>query len=297
MASWNTAFGGVAKSHGTALLEQGIHRKPMGMTNEDSQFLETRKYQVNEIARIFRLQPHMIGDLDKATFANIEHQGIEFVTHTIRPWLVRWEQAISRDLIWEPERYFVEFNVEGLLRGDTKARYEAHALAIQNGWMTRNEVRIIEGRNPMDGLDEFLQPMNMAGAGERPTETATQMTALINDVADRIASAEIRTISQRMEKAEDDRERFNAWVCQYFAKHGEYVGKTIGPLCKTINPKADRQSIVRAICDGAQEEILAVDNVVTMIAYWASRRTNEIVAIITERLYDEILSDTQSIAQ
>ena len=156
------------KAHKPLVLEQGLKWSQIGLSSEDSQFLETRKFQRTEIASIFRIPPHMIADLEKASFSNIEHQSLEFVMHTLRPWLVRIEQSIQRDLFLPRERgrYFAAFNVEGLLRGDTKSRYEAYGAAIKDGWMTRNEVRQLENRNRADGLDEFLFPLNMGPANE-----------------------------------------------------------------------------------------------------------------------------------
>lgn len=156
-----------ANRHKTVVLEDGMTAKEIGLTNKDSQFIEARKFQVSDIARIFRIPPHLIGDLDKATFGNIEHQGLEFVIHTIGPWLVRWEQAISRDLIRDPDKYFVEHLVDALLRGDIQSRYTAYGVGITNGFLTRNEVRKKENMNPIDGLDDPLTPMNMAKESER----------------------------------------------------------------------------------------------------------------------------------
>lgn len=152
--------------HKTAILKPGMKYTPIGMTNDDAQFLETRKMQRSEIAGVFRVPPHMIGDLERATFANIEHQAIEFVVHSITPWLVRWEQALSRDLLSDAEQdeYFFEFLIDGLLRGDAKARAEYFKAAILTGWMSRNEVRVIENLNKADGLDDFLAPLNMTPA-------------------------------------------------------------------------------------------------------------------------------------
>ena len=170
---WNSAYGG-RRIGGAAVLEEGVSWTPLTMSMEDAQYIETRKFQLGEIARIFRVPPHMIGDLDKATFSNIEHQSIDFVRHTLRPWLVKIEQSITRDLLLPGERgeYFAEFNVEGLLRGDTKSRYESHAIAITNGWRSPNEVRSIENENPREGGDVYLTPLNMqqGGPDARPIE-------------------------------------------------------------------------------------------------------------------------------
>lgn len=169
--SWETNYQGVLKSHKTAVLEDGMDIKTIGVPPEDAQFLETRKFQLQEIARIFRIPPHMLADLDRATFSNIEHQSIEFVVHVLRPWLVRWEQSINRRLFTEAERqqgYFVEHLVDGLLRGDIKSRYEAYSIARTGGWFSANDIRSMENMNPIEGGDIYLQPLNMVEAGKEP---------------------------------------------------------------------------------------------------------------------------------
>ena len=154
---------GLENSHSLIILEEGLKYSKTVIPPEDSQFIETRKFQLNEIARIFRVPPHMIADLDKATFSNIEHQGIQFVVHTLRPWLVRIEQAIFKQLLTPEEQrnYFVEFNVDGLLRGDFKTRQEGYAIARQNGWMSANDIRNLENLDPVEDGDVYLVNGNM----------------------------------------------------------------------------------------------------------------------------------------
>ena len=144
------------------------------MPNNEAQFLETRKFQVSEICRIFRVPPHMIGDLDRATFSNIENQSIAFAVHTIRPWLVRIEQAMNRALFPEKEKgvYFVQFNLDGLMRGDYRSRMEGYAIGRQNGWLSANDIRALENLNPIPddmGGNAYLVngnmiPINVAAA-------------------------------------------------------------------------------------------------------------------------------------
>ena len=165
---WNEAHQGLSKSHRIAILEEGTQYKQVGIAPEDAQFLETRKYQDIQIAKIFRVPPHMVGDLEHATFSNIEQQSLDFVIHSLRPWLVRWEQRVFKDLLQPEERkkYFAEFLVDGLLRGDIVSRYQAFAVGRQNGWLSANDVREKENMNPIDGGDEYLVPLNMIPAGE-----------------------------------------------------------------------------------------------------------------------------------
>jgi HK97 family phage portal protein len=153
--AWEKAHRGAKNAHKVAIL-YGLDWQSVGMTNEDSQFLETRKFTRSEICGLFGVPPHMIGDLERATFSNIEHQDIAFYKHTIRPWLVNIEQSIKRDLILEDD-VFAEFNADGLLRGDAKTRSEVYASALGSGghqpYMTVNEVRAKENLNPIEGGD------------------------------------------------------------------------------------------------------------------------------------------------
>ena len=121
--SWNSVYRGTGNAHKVAVLEEGMKYTPIGISPEQAQFLETRKFQINEIARIFRVPPHMVGDLEKSSFSNIEQQSLEFVKYTLEPWVIRWEQSIMRALLTEDEKktYFVKFNLEGCFAATIKA--------------------------------------------------------------------------------------------------------------------------------------------------------------------------------
>jgi len=127
-------------------LEEGLKYTPISINPQDSQFLETRKFQVDEIARIFRVPPHMIGDLEHATFSNIEEQGLEFVMYVLQPWLVRIESGMNRALLSQDEKkeYFFNFRVDGLMRGNYESRMQGYATGINNGFMCPNDVRKLE---------------------------------------------------------------------------------------------------------------------------------------------------------
>ena len=164
--SWMSQFGGSANSNKIAVLEEGLKYTPISISPEQAQSLETRKFQINEIARIFRVPPHMVGDLEKSSFSNIEQQSLEFVKYTLEPWLVRWEQSIQRILFSadEKKRYFVRFNVEGLLRGDYASRMNGYAVGRQNGWMSANDIRELENLDRIpaeEGGDLYLINGNM----------------------------------------------------------------------------------------------------------------------------------------
>ncbi len=164
--SWNTVYQGSSNSHRVAVLEEGMKYQPIGISPEQAQFLETRKFQINEIARIFRIPPHMVGDLEKSSFSNIEQQSLEFVKYTLDPWVVRWEQTMQRLLFATEEKgnYFIKFNVDGLLRGDYVSRMNGYATGRQNGWLSANDIRELEDMDriaPELGGDLYLINGNM----------------------------------------------------------------------------------------------------------------------------------------
>ena len=177
--SWQSTFGGSGNANKTAVLEEGMKYTPIGISPEQAQFLETRKFQINEIARIFRVPPHMVGDLEKSSFSNIEQQSLEFVKYTLEPWLVRWEQSIQRTLLSpeEKKQYFAKFNVEGLLRGDYASRMTGYATARQNGWMSANDIRELENMDRIpaeEGGDLYLINGNMLPLGNAGAFADTQ---------------------------------------------------------------------------------------------------------------------------
>ena len=189
--SWETAHRGLENAHRVAVLEEGIEWQSMGMPLQDAQFVEQRRFSIEEIARIFRVPLHLMGDLQRATYSNIEHQSIEFVVHTIRPWCVRLEQAYAT-LLYPSERQalYVEHSVDALLRGDIKSRYDAYAVARQWGWLSVNEIRALENLNSVgvDG-DSLIQPLNfgpMAGPAPLPDQQPA-IRALVEEITQRAA--------------------------------------------------------------------------------------------------------------
>ena len=149
--SWNSVYRGVNNAHKIAVLEEGMKYQQIGIPPEEAQFLETRKFQINEIARLYRIPPHMVGDLDKSSFSNIEQQSLEFVKYTLDPWMIRWEQSLQRSLLLPGEKgkYFIKLNVDGLLRGDYQSRMNGYAVGRQNGWFSANDIREMENMNPI----------------------------------------------------------------------------------------------------------------------------------------------------
>lgn len=168
--NWNAVYGGSGNNGKVAVLEEGMKYTPISISPNEAQFLETRKFQIDEIARIFRIPPHMIGDLEKSSFSNIEQQSLEFVKYTLEPWLIRWEQSIMRALLSKEEKqqYFVKFNVDGLLRGDYQSRMQGYSVGIQNGFMSPNDVRELENMDLIPdelGGNRYLCNGNMVDIG------------------------------------------------------------------------------------------------------------------------------------
>jgi len=162
---------GVDKAHRLLILEEGMKYSKNHISPQDAQMLEARKFQRNEMASFFHIPPHMIGDLERATFSNIEEQSLEFVVYTMRPWLVRWERSMNRQLLLpdEKQNYYVEFLVDSLLRGNIESRYRAYAIGRNWGWLTPNRICEFENLEPIppeDGGDTFLSPQNMMPADE-----------------------------------------------------------------------------------------------------------------------------------
>ncbi|HUU96343.1 MAG TPA: phage portal protein, partial [Phycisphaerae bacterium] len=219
-ASLEAMHKGATNAHRLALLEEGLQWQQIGIPAKDAQFLESRKFGVTEVARWFNIAPHMIGDLDRATFSNIEQQFLEFLTMTLSRWLRRWEHEGRRKLFSSPMRrkYFLEFITEGILRGDTQTRYAAYHTAVMDGWLTRNEVRERENLNPLPGLDEPLVPNANAVPADKdkpddelpPTKPAPPIDepdadddaprALVLEAAQRVLTGEVKAVRKALKK-------------------------------------------------------------------------------------------------
>jgi HK97 family phage portal protein len=164
--SWHSVYGGSKNAGRVAVLEEGMKFQQVGIPPEEAQFLETRKFQIDEIARLYRIPPHMVGDLDKSSFSNIEQQSLEFVKYTLDPWVIRWEQSIQKALFLPQEKkeYFVKMNVDGLLRGDYESRMKGYSIGIQNGFMCPNDIRRLESMDLIpveEGGEYFLTNGNL----------------------------------------------------------------------------------------------------------------------------------------
>jgi len=250
----NSGHGGTGNAGSTLVLHSGMKWHEIGVNNKDAQYIEARKFQISEIARIFRVPLHLLGENDKAaTYASVEQFGITFVTHTIRPWAVRIEQAIQRDLIDDPD-YFAEFSLEGLLRGDSAARAAWYHTGREMSLYTANDIRRLENMDPVgpegDDLNvpanwkvlgapepEIAPPATIEPAGDdEPAEDnledkSEQQEAIVSDMARRITACEVRMIGGRLDKQSADPERYAAWVEDTYEKGVRpYMIRTLAPL-------------------------------------------------------------------
>jgi HK97 family phage portal protein len=269
--SWREAHSG-DDLFSVAILEGGAEWQQLGLSNEDAQWLEGRRFQINDIARLFRVPPHLIGSAIEHghTYANVEQSSLAFVTHTMLPWISRWEQAILRDLIVQPEtgtgeRLYPKFNVDGLLRADATTRAKFYETMLKNRVMKRNEVRELEDMNPVEGGDEFDEPTAPAAppgqdgqaliklAIEKSMEQADTWATKMETVADvkeqyarQAATIEVREadLSQEWAQlAEDKRqqrqeiERCDAELTERHAKTRQALGTERGPSTTSRNAR------------------------------------------------------------
>ena len=315
--SWNEMHQGLSNQHRIAILEEGMKYTQIGIPPNDAQFLETRKFQKSEIASIYRVPPHMIADLERATFSNIEHQSIDFVVHTIRPWLVRWEQAIKQKLFMslEGSQYFAEFLVDGLLRGDTQSRYAAYSVGRQWGWLSANDVLEMENKNPIgEQGDIYLVPMNMVPAEQakqmpqinapEPEENqkapdvekrninaarnrsrlAKRYELLFQDAAARVVAREVRDLKRAVKKhlGERDSTDFYNYMDDYYKKAPEWIKKTMLPVFLSLG-EAVRDAAAQEAGAEPPETTEWIDGYAERYAaQHASSSSGQVAALLTE---------------
>lgn len=252
--TWMAAHGGLDRAQRMAILEEGMKYSAIGVPPEQAQFLETRKYQRSEVAGIMRVPPHMIGDLENATFSNIEHQQIAFLVHSMTPWFVRWEQSIQSNLMTTAEvaQYFTRFLVEGLLRGDIASRYQAYAIGRQWGWLSADDVREKEEMNPLPNGQgaTYLTPMNMTPADGDGGRAALAHNPHYHMLAEEAAGRVVRKELAAMRKASErsaGREEWATAVVDFYDGHADYVATTM------------RMSLAAAVdyCNQGKKELLA----------------------------------------
>lgn len=253
-------FTGSQNAFKTLLLEEDMKWTQVAMRARDAEFMLSRKFSVIEICRAFRMQPHKIQDLERSTFSNIEHQAIEHVVDTVRPWLVRWEQAISRDLILRPNTFYAEFNVDALLRGDIASRYTAYGIGVERGWLTRNEVRERENMNSLEGLDTPLRPLNLGDGTKvpeedvQPNDSNEREAQFVKAAAERLANKELVAVGKATGKREGA--DLQAWLDEFYAGWAADLSEGLLIPYSTAQEFALAARGLLANSDGTAESIL-----------------------------------------
>jgi HK97 family phage portal protein len=263
---WKEIHGSPDSSE-VAILPVNADYKPVSIPNNDSQFLETRKHNITEIARWYRLPPHMIMDLEHATFSNIEHQGVEFVVYSMLPWVRRWEEQQMLKLLRpkEQKKYYIEYNLSGLMRGDTQARFTAYAQALANGIMTLNEIRRLENLNGIGeaGDQNFIQlnmttvqrlvdgSMEESAAKPQAPQMATQVTpadteSSLLQILERMAAVEENAVKRKIDSPD-----FLDWLADWASQHSRRVADSLQPirqllLAANLSPHGVALQVVQA---------------------------------------------------
>lgn len=284
---WEEAYGGLTGSHRVAVLEEGLEWQQLGMTNEDAQFLLTRSFQVEDIARWFNVPLHMIQHSEKSTTwgTGIEQITLGFIKFTLRSWAARWEQCVARDLIAQPDIYYAEFDFNDLERGDLKTRYEAYQIGRNGGWLSANDVRRKENMNPVEGPagDAYWRPANMVNANEPNPEPAPaprgnngrdlsgaaaiteglmglvkpngHYLTLLHGCAERVVRKETSALPKLAKRHCDDNDAWCQAVSEFYAEHSDFVAQTMGiSRCKAEAYTSDQRAIVLQGGAGALED-------------------------------------------
>jgi|6_EtaG_2_1085325.scaffolds.fasta_scaffold05590_2 HK97 family phage portal protein len=239
--SWENMHRGPKSAGRVAIMEEGMRFEPISINPEDAQFLQTRKFQIEEIARIYRVSPMHLQDMSRATYSNFEHSMLAFNQETLRPWVVKWEQEIRRKM-FRDGRFFAEFNISAMLRGDTASRFEAYRMGRESGFMSVNEIRAMENMNPIGSEgDGYLQPLNFAPLGGDTSDDDTRAGSswyepLVVDAVRRVLkvdrNAVVRRVGKHLERDDADGGEFLRWV-------GEHYETVAAKLADAIRPCVD----------------------------------------------------------
>jgi len=292
---WDGMYSGSDNLGKTAILEEGMKFNSLSIPHSDAQWLEARQYALQDIARIYRMPPHMIGDLSRATFSNIESQQIAYMQQTLMPWLRRWEQEINKKLIGVEDRsVYAEFLAEEMLRGNTSERFAAYRTARETGWMSVNEIRTRENMNPVDGGDSYIQPLNFADvdvAKDLQTPDLPADRAWLSDSINRAVGI-VRNASNRKANKVTDAE-WQEWLSVEDKTLQEKVQEILEPACRQIecqNGSVEAAKIAQlllatwrdaiAVAETREKSVECCDN-------WARSFTNEASAnILLERSFE-----------
>lgn len=271
--SWKRLFSGSEKGHRLAVLEQGMKLNAFGLSQRDSQFLETRAFQVEEICRLYRVPQHkLFHKPNERPGGNMEQEDVEFVQDTLRPWTIRIEQEINRKLIPERERpdLYAEFLLDGRLRGDIKTRYEAYATGRKYGWLSANDIRRLENMNPIDGGDVYAMVGSATSSGDAASGDPAALRGLLLDVMHRMVNLEASE-ARRWSRAGP--ERFAEWIGEFYPKHRQRLSRALAPVLRMIRNGGDAEGLVDALIEDSQEALLDLktDNLQTCVDMLVSR--------------------------
>lgn len=302
----NEKYSGLGKAHKIMLLQDGMKPEPIDFSPEDSQFLETRKFQTVEIARWFNLPPHMLKDLDRATFSNIEHQSMEFINYNMGVWLILWESELNKLFFGDSDEYFVEFLRDSFLRGDTLNRYDAFGKAILSGFMTPNEARERENWPKLDGGDKLYMPLNMIPMelsgqdvqNNEPQPSAEQQKSLFKtrlndrfmglykDAAGRFVRKEVNDIRNQIKKGITAE-----WLTEYYKNAQDKCEKSFLPVIEAHSKEITEfnrnagdfdaiqysNGVSARICQNSLETLKNPNsNIEATLHYWENTKSSKI---------------------
>lgn len=293
--TWTEAHSG-QDLYSVAILECGVTWQAMGISNEDSQWLDSRRFQIPEICRLFRVPPHMVYSAIEHghTYANIEQTDLDFVKHSLLPTVIRWEQAVKRDLITDPMQY-LKFSLEGLLRADTATRQAFYVAMLEHGVFVINDVLELEERNPVEGGDvrlvsSKLVPLDQVGMAQATASmpspddggaSAAVIRSWVSDAVDRIVSAETRELEKQLAKS--DRRSLDDWSSWYGSKHRPYVARTLAPILAAGHSRIDGYALAEEMATEALRDLEATEPE-KVLNEWRSTRAARLI----DRLYEDL---------
>lgn len=288
--------GGSENSGGVLWLPEGLKWNQLGMTNEQAQLVANSTSSVKDIARYFGIAPYRLGvnEPGAMSYASVEMQSVELVVYTLMPWLRRWEQAIGRDLIVDKRRLFAEFLTAALLKGTTAERFAAYAVAIQWGWLSRNDVRRLENLDEMPGLAAYLTPLNMtpsARAHEDGSPAARLASLLASDAATRIVTRETRALPRLLERGDA------AAIDAFYAEHVGYVAQALHIPEAAARSYAERQRRVAVDVGSWDTDALVADLVDLAGIELPASSAPEVYSVPSIVISPTIVMDASPIAQ
>jgi HK97 family phage portal protein len=274
---WQGMYSGSENTGRTAILEEGMKWEQLSIPHSDSQWLESRQYSLQDIARMYRVPPHMIGDLSRSTFSNIESQQIAYMQSTLMPWLRRWEQEINRKLIGDDEqKVYAEFLAEELLRGNTLERYDAYRMARESGWLSVNDIRKRENLNPVEGGDSYIQPLNFidSNLANEVQGGAIEGRAWLHDSVKRAVAIIRNSCTRKMEKMTD--EEWQEWLINQDTQLKEKVVEIIDGSCRQLELNSlDVATVLIETCESAIKTSQTKKRSYENCTAWANSFMNE----------------------